>query len=272
MRLGFDAIGSIAVIKSPIGIKINDEKKLAKEIIVKNKNIKTVLKKIGKTSGAERVFKVKWIAGEKTSLALHKENGINLLVDIKKVFFTPRLANERLRIYNAVHKNESVLDMFAGVGPYSILIAKKAKKVVSVDINREAIKLLEKNIVANKINNIEPICGDALKVVPKIKSSFDRIIMNFPLDSYRFLKAAVDVAAKDAVIHLYTFIKAGDDQKTAVTSAIETAKSKIGKSVLIKEAAVNRAGEVAPYVLRICIDIKIHKTASNHNKVSNLVR
>lgn len=258
---GFDAIGSIAIVKPPKTLKLSEERRIAENIINKNKNIKTVLKKIGKTDGTERVFGVRWLAGEKNLMTLHKENGIRLFVEIGEVFFTPRLANERLRIFNLIKKHELVLDMFCGVGPYSVLAAKKARSVVCVDINPIAIALIKQNAGLNKLNNMRFICGDALKVVPKLTERFDRIIMNFPLGSYAFLKAAVSVTKKSAIIHQYTFVNTKEDEKLAIASAINKTKKLIARYAAVKNIKVHKAGEIAPYILRLCLDIKISKRA-----------
>ncbi len=247
----FDIIGDIAIVKFEGKLTKKQKLELIKEVLEKNKNIKRVFEKTGIIEGNERIPKLKLLIG-KGSLALYKENGFNFYVDVKKVFFSPRLGNERLRVIKLVKENEKVLDMFCGVGPFSIPIAKKCKNVVAIDINKKAIELLQKNIELNKIKNIEFYCGDSKKVVKKLNTRFNRIIMNFPLYAYKFLEAALQKADNKCTIHLYAFIKDGETKK--FKKEIRDISEKYFRKVKIRE---NKVGEVAPFLERYCFDLEL---------------
>src|SRR4030042_1857665 len=90
VKSSFVMIGDIAVLEIPDEIK-KYEKEIAEKVIEMHKNIKTVVKKSGTTSGIKRIRKVSHILGEKRTETIHTENGIKLKVDLNKVFFTPRL-------------------------------------------------------------------------------------------------------------------------------------------------------------------------------------
>ncbi|MGC8533113.1 MAG: class I SAM-dependent methyltransferase [Candidatus Parvarchaeum sp.] len=257
LNKGFDIIGNIAIVKFD-GKPTKNEKLLAiNEILKRNKNIDTIFEKIGMTHGEERIPKLRKLIGDK-SLAIYKENGCSFYVDVKKVYFSPRMGSERLRIIKKVKEGEKVLDMFCGVGPFAIPIAKKANKVTAIDINKNAINLLKKNIKLNKVSNIEYYCGDSSKIVKKLDDKFDRVIMNFPLSAYKFLGEAVKKCNENAVIHLYSFIK--DRDTNAIRNEILKACSKRFKKIKIEE---HRAGEVAPFLERICFDITL--SGANHS-------
>ena len=89
---------------------------------------------------------------------------------MRKVYFSPRLATEREKITNQVNNGETIIDMFTGVGPFSIAIAHNKKvEIYAIDINPDAIHYLGKNIILNKIQGkIIPILGD-VKDVLKVK-------------------------------------------------------------------------------------------------------
>ncbi len=252
---GFDIVGSAAIIKIPPDLKKKDELLLAKRIVLKNKHIDRVFKKASKIEGKERIAKLIWIYGKKGTLVLHKENGYSFYVDIKKVFFTPRLGSERLRISKLEKDGESILDMFCGVGPYSILLAKKANEIHSIDINRNAIALMKRNLQLNKINNVKIYNGDSKKIVKTINKKFDRIVMNFPLAAKDFLGAALTAANKNCVIHLYSFLNVVEGYDLAVKAAIKNIRTLIPRQVTIRKINAIRAGEVAPYLIRECFDI-----------------
>jgi tRNA (guanine37-N1)-methyltransferase len=114
---------------------------------------------------------------ERTTETIHKENGIRLKIDINKAYFSPRLQTERQRVIEQVKPGETVIDMFCGVGPYSIAIAKKAREVYAIDHNPAAIKLLKENIKLNKVTNVKALKGDALELIKTLPKA-DRIIMN----------------------------------------------------------------------------------------------
>ena len=256
---GFDIIGSAAILKLQKNTTSAQANRIAVEVMKKNKHLDRVFKKIGKISGTERIPRLVWIRGKKSSLVTHRENGCLFQVDIKKVFFTPRLSSERLRIFKIVKPNENVLDMFCGVGPYSILIAKKVKSVYAIDINPRASELLKINMALNKSKNVIPLNGDARKITKKLKLKFDRIIMNFPLSAQDFLDSALSVASDLCVIHLYSFLDTREGYESALDNKKATILASINKGFRVDGIRAMPAGETAPYVIRECFDISLSK-------------
>src|SRR3989344_2574324 len=149
----FDRLGNVAIAKFSRETKENDKKQFANKILHDNPSVKTVLEKTGKFSGRLRKQKTKFIAGEKTKEVLYRENGCVFRFNADSTYFSPRLSNERGEISEMVKKGDEVLVMFAGVAPFSIVIAKnsRAKKVFSVEINKEATKYAKQNVEINKL-------------------------------------------------------------------------------------------------------------------------
>jgi tRNA (guanine37-N1)-methyltransferase len=198
----YDTIGSIAV------FKIADEvakyaSQIGEAIIATQKSIKTVCSDAGVVD-QYRTRDIKVVAGEKTTETLHKEYGMTFAVDIAKVFFSPRLATERETVAREVAPGETVIDMFAGIGPFSILIAKtRAPDVVyAIDLNPDAIELLKRNISLNKISNVIPILGDARAEIGKLEKA-DRIIMNLPHEASGYIHEAISALKPGGIIHYY---------------------------------------------------------------------
>ncbi|RLF94211.1 hypothetical protein DRN45_03815 [Thermococci archaeon] len=188
----FDLIGDIAIVEN------------YNSSILKRKNVRSVYKKETNVDGTYRTRKYIYLAGEKNTETIHKEYGCRYMLDIEKVYFNPRLATERYRISEKVNNGERVLDMFAGVGPFSILIAKRKKvEVHSIDINPDAFHYLKKNIEINKVKNVFPYLGDCRDIVKKLPY-FDRIIMNLPKNSLEFMDTALSKIKKNGIIHLYS--------------------------------------------------------------------
>jgi len=167
----FDIFGNIIVVKFPEDFKVKDKKKFAKDLLKKHKSVRTILEKTGKFKGRLRKQTTKWLAGEKTKEALYKENNCVFRFNVDKTYFSPRLSNERKEIAGKIKKGDEVLVMFAGVGPYPIVIAKNssASKVYSNEINREANKYAKLNIEMNKVKDkVFLLLGDVKKVAEKL--------------------------------------------------------------------------------------------------------
>ena len=256
VRRGFDIIGDIAQIEIPPELE-KKEKIIAEAIMELHKNVKVVVKKVGPTSGEERIRPVKVIAGEKRTETIHIENGVRLKVDLNKVYFSPRLSTEHLRVSEQVKKDEVVFDLFAGVGPYAIPAAKKAKRVVAIDINKNAIKYLKENAKLNKVQDkIKAYVGDCRKVVKKHrwKQKANRIIMNLPMHASDFLDIAFYVAKPNAIVHCYFFLPEEELFKGAIKK-IKDAEKKFGRKTRILRK--RKCGQLAPRIWRVVVDFKI---------------
>ena len=139
---GFDIVGNIAIVKFSKGENKEEKRKFAERILKIDNSVKTVLEKTGKFKGRLRKQKTKWIAGEKTKDVLYRENGCIFRFNIDTAYFSPRLSNERKEVASKIKPGAEVLVMFAGVAPFSIVIAKNSRsiKVYSNEINKEANK------------------------------------------------------------------------------------------------------------------------------------
>jgi tRNA (guanine37-N1)-methyltransferase len=244
----FDIIGDIAQISLPEDLE-KKEKLIADAIIKQHKNVKTVVKKVSATKGVKRIRQVEVIAGDKRTETMHKENGCRFLLDLNKVFFTGRLSDERMRVARQVKENEVVVDLFAGIGPYSVLISKMHQdcKVYAIDINRDAVDYLMRNIALNRVKNIRPIHGDSSIVAKKLGRIADRLIMNLPETAYEFLELVPLVAKKGGVVHFYCFLQ----EEELFDGAVDVIKKKLGDVKIVDKRI---CGDIAPRTYRVCID------------------
>ena len=207
----YDTLGSIAI------VKMTDEavpyaRQIGEAIIATQKAVKTVCMDSGVVDQF-RTRKIKVVAGEKSTETVHKEYGMTFKMDVSKVFFSPRLATEREIVAKQVQPGEVVIDMFAGIGPFSILIAKtrSPKAVYSIDMNPEAIEYMKSNISMNKVSNVTPILGDAREKITDLEKA-DRIIMNLPHDASGFLADAIKALKSGGIVHYYEIMEDSDLQ------------------------------------------------------------
>ena len=255
----YDVIGDIALIK--LDKEYNKYKKEIGEALIQvNKNIKTVC--LAKpVKGIYRTRDIEIIAGEKQTETCHQEFSLKFYTDIKKVYFSPRLANERRRISKLVKPDEIVVDMFTGVAPFSIMIAKYAypKIIYAVDKNKDAIKYAKKNIIVNRVlDKVELINTDAINL-PDIFKSYkvkaDRIIMNLPFSAANFFETALKMISKKAVIHYYE-IQHENKFKETIEQLIQIAQ---GLDIEIYRYKINKIKSYSPHEFYIGIDISAKK-------------
>jgi len=204
-------VGDIAIVKLRPGVE-GDEGALAKAIMEEMRSVKCVYGQEGGVGGDFRLRKLRHLGGEERTTTLHKENGLRLKLDVETCYFSPRLSTERLRIAEQVAGGERVLNMFAGVGPYSILIAKRTK-VWSCELNDAAFRFHLENNRLNKVEGrIEMVEGDAMALPERLagEGSFDRILMPHPSQSNMFLPAAASMLAPGGVVHYYRHVSGED--------------------------------------------------------------
>ena len=213
----YEIVGDIAVLDE------SADEAVASAIMKLHKNIRVVARRKSHVEGVFRRRRIEIIAGERRTETVHKENGCRYKLDLERVYFNPRLATERDRVASLAARSaseETIIDMFAGVGPFSILIAKRAVKshVIAIDINPDAIKYLRENIRLNAVGNVEPIEGDVKAIYGAFRDKADRIIMNLPKKAYLFLPEAVQMLKPEGgTIHFYMVesIKKGEDMNNA---------------------------------------------------------
>ena len=204
LRTSFDTIGDVVILEIPD--QLESKKKIIGKATLDFTKRKAIYMKKSAVHGTIRIRDLELIAGEDEPITIHKEHGARLKLNVKEVYFSPRLATERKRVSDSVNDGENILDMFCGIGPFPIVIAKNNDvNITGVDINDNAIKYFTENIRLNKVKNVEAICADAREISKSFKSKFDRIIMNLPGLAYDFLDVAMQLIEDDGIINYYEF-------------------------------------------------------------------
>jgi tRNA (guanine37-N1)-methyltransferase len=205
IRGSFDIIGDIVILEIPEDIE--EFKSLIGEAALKFTKRKAVFRKKSEIKGIIRTRELEYLAGEDISETIHQEFGCKLMLDVKKVYFSPRLATERKRVADNIKDGETIVDMFAGVAPFPVLIARNHDvKIYSIDINPDAYYYAKKNVKLNKVEDkVIPILGDVREVLKNKDIKADRIIMNLPGTAYEFLDSAINSIKDGGIIHYYEF-------------------------------------------------------------------
>lgn len=255
---GYDLIGHIAILEIPEQFA-KKKKLIAKALMQTQKNIKTVLEKASERKGKFRVRKYKFISGERKFETVHKEYGCQFKLNPTKVYFSPRELTERQRIAEQVRPDETVMVMFAGIGPFSIIIAKKqpkVKKVISVEVNPIAVKYMKENVRINKVGDrVVPVLGDVREKCRKWYGKCDRVVMPLPLGSDGFLDVAVKcLKKKGGTIHFYNWGDEEDPFFNALNLLQENFKIFKRKFKVLNERKVL---PYAPNKWKVCVDLKV---------------
>ena len=227
LKTSFDTIGDIVILEIPD--ELYPKRQIIGEAAYKFTKRKAVYMKKSAIKGTIRIRDLEFLAGVDDSITIHKEHGARLKLDVREVYFSPRLATERKRVMESVRDGERILDMFCGIGPFPIVIARnKNVEITAVDINESAIRYLKENIELNKLaGSIKPYCGDVREVSKSFNCKFDRIIMNLPGLAYTFLDVAVDLIEDSGIINYYEFSNSYEQGIKRLESACEKSGKKI---------------------------------------------
>ena len=255
----FDIIGNIVVIDIPSQLKPY-QKLIGDAILQTQKNVTTVLAKAGDIHGIFRVRDYTLIAGENKTKTIHREFGCQYHVDIAKAYFSPRLSHEHERVASLVQPNETIVDLFAGVGPFSVLIGKRNPnvKVYAVDLNPDAFELLKANVKVNKLEDrVFPILADAREIAAtQFKQVADRVIMNLPETAIHFVDSACNaIKSQGGITHFYSFIRAPDtieNLQQRFSELVEKNRRRVESFLFAKSIR-----ETAPFESQVVLDAKI---------------
>jgi len=251
---GVDVVGDIAIVRLS-GLSSVEKKKVAKALLSELKNVRVVTEQEGGIEGEFRLRKLRHLAGERRTMTLHRENGCAFKVDIARCYFSPRLSTERLRVARLVGPKERVLNMFAGVGPYSIPIAKASRaEVVSCEVNEFAAKLHVENNRLNKVDGLVTVVeGDASDLPELVSGRFDRVIMPLPSDADKFLHVALRMTKKGGTIHYYRHLLGENKAEAAKALRAELA----GLLPPRTKYEVRKVREVGPRWVEMAAEIRV---------------
>lgn len=250
---GFQRIGSISILNLPEELH-RYSRSIGNTVLKNFPYIKTVCMRTGPVSGELRKPKVKVISGEKTTVTTHRENKCLYRIDISKLMFSKGNLLERARLVQVVQPGETIVDMFSGIGYFSIPIAKFARpaKIFAIDKNPVAMEYLKENIKLNKIEGkITPVFGDCREV--KFGDIGDRIVMGFLPGTSEFLPAAFEAMKPEGgVIHYHDTFKKEELWEKPI-HILESAAFKNGY-MLERITYKNKVKEYAPNVFHVVLD------------------
>ncbi|MCE4614789.1 MAG: class I SAM-dependent methyltransferase family protein [Desulfurococcales archaeon] len=207
-----EIVGDIAVLRKPITIELNPKitetyKKIARRIQDRIPSINSIWLACTPVSEVSKTRKYILLAGANKSETVHREFGCKFKLDLRKVYFSPRLNFEHGWFANFVEKDDYILNMFAGIGFFSIIPAcRKGALSVAIDLNPYAYKYLLENIALNNVENkVYAWHGDS-GIITTILSQYEKfthVIMPYPEKALSYLPVAINAVEKCGYLHIY---------------------------------------------------------------------
>jgi len=259
---GFQIIGNNVILRLNEDL-LNKKKEIADAYLELLPNVKGVYLNLGIIEGTFREpEKIEFIAGENNPIVIHKEHGVSYKFDITKVMFSKGNINERKYLSQLVKKGEVVIDMFAGIGYFSLPIAKNAepKKIYSIELNPVSYHYLVENVRLNKLEDIIiPIQGNCkVKVLELYKSGIraDRVIMGvFPAPK-EYISEALLLLKDSGTIYHYEGVALKEEAHLLFEDFCEIAQSTNISCELMDQRLVKSYG---PHLFHIVNDILVKK-------------
>ncbi|MHC1599188.1 MAG: class I SAM-dependent methyltransferase [Candidatus Methanofastidiosia archaeon] len=231
LPMHYDLVGDIILLHIP-------------PILVKHKH--RIARAYKTTLGAKAVLEKQYISGEfrkpmHTLIAgsgtetIHKENGIKYKMDLLQVMFSTGNISERIRM-SRVKNVGPVVDMFAGIGYFSLPIAKyTGADVIAIEKNPISFNYLKENIVLNKLS--DKVVAYNMDCRDYTGEPASRIVMGYVGTTNVFLDKAFSIAADGCIIHFH--------------QTIHQQNMQYGLSRQIKEAAERNNCEVSANDVRV---------------------
>lgn len=218
----WELFGEVLVLKLPQSLKVQWSKIASTYAEVLG--AKAILRRYDKVRGTYRKPGVELLIGTDTETT-HLENKVRFRFDPLRVMFSSGNIDERMRISTMARPNDTVVDMFAGIGYFCLPIAvhSRPSKVVACELNSVAYDYLIENIELNHVSKIvQPLLGDNRKAIPE--GIADRVVMGYLRTEHRHREAAFNILKPTGgVIHFHDVGFKG--------SAVESAFKKIEESM-----------------------------------------
>lgn len=246
--------------KPPYGVTPNfdEARAFALQLLSERRYIRSVWLAVSPVEGAYKVRRLEYLAGEHRTETIYREHGCSFKVDIAKDFITPRLSYEHIRVARLVRPGEVIVNMFAGVGTFSIIIARhsQAKLVHSIDLNPDAYRHMVENIRLNKVEDkVIPYLGDAAQVIKeKLIGVADRVLMPLPDLSIPYLKYALAALRGGGFIHLYLHVHAAKGEDPIDKAVREADEGFRGLGVTWRLSGARVVRMVGPRFYQVVVD------------------
>jgi tRNA (guanine37-N1)-methyltransferase len=256
---GIDIIGDIAIVK--LSDEFQDEKhQIAESLLDLVPFLRVVLRQIGPVGSQFRTRKLEWLAGEHRTETVHREFGCQYKVNVETTYFSPRLSHERKRIADLVSPGERVVNFFAGVGSFSIMIARHSQpaRIYSIDINPAAVRYHAMNNKLNAVGDtIDLILGDANRLVmTSLVGQADRVLLPLPVLALESLPTAKSALKNEGgMVHCYVFVDSKRRSEAGKQASLKFGPVLRSLGAIEENVDAHVVRSVGPCRYQVCLDI-----------------
>ncbi len=197
----WERLGSVVIIKIPE--ELEDLRFKIAESYAKVLDVECVVRERNHISGIQRIPDIEILYGSDTE-TIHFENGIYYKLDVSKLMFSSGNIDEKLRMSSLDCTGETIIDMFAGIGYFTLPLAvhTNAHEIIACEINPVSYSYLKENVVLNNVQDIvHPVLGDNNDL--EGCRIADRIIMGYVHTTHQHLKKAFELIKTGGVIHYH---------------------------------------------------------------------
>ena len=256
---GFEIVGHIA----HLNLKDFHEPykfMIGQVILDKNPSIKTVVNKLNSIHSKYRFFDMEVLAGEDNFITTAIEHKIKFSMDFSKVYWNSKLGTEHRRVVDAIPVGATVLDMFCGIGPFALPLARKRCHVHANDLNPESYKWLVKNRDLNGIGTKLLTCYnmDGRDFVREFSGGeIQYVLMNLPASATEFLDVFVGLysveKASQCPIKVFCYHFAPVDSPEE--STLEAVREVLGAEP--EKPSVHLVRKTAPKTWMTCVEFVV---------------
>jgi tRNA wybutosine-synthesizing protein 2 len=189
-------VGTVVLVRFPDGCPRREE--VGEALLDLHGEADTVLAREG-IEGDHREPDVSVVAGSGDTETTHTEHGTRYALDLATVMFSPGNQAERVRMGEVIESGERVFDMFAGIGYFTLPMARAGATVTAVERNPAAFRYLLENAVLNDVTDrVEAYRADCQEV----ETEADRVVMGH-YDAVEYLDHALDSLRPGGVVHYH---------------------------------------------------------------------
>lgn len=249
---GYSGVGEVMVLRLKPEL-VADRKAIGAAALKLLPQFRTVVLEKG-INGTTRKPRMEVLAGKKSLETIHREHGCAFKLDLGKVMWSAGNKGERARLANMVKPNEKVVDMFAGIGYWTLPVAKKAKQVTAMDVNPTALAFLRENLKLNRLSHkVTVMKGDCRNFSDELAGTADRVISGWLDDSLVFFPSALKMAKKGAIIHYHEALPI--DQVEARTEELKDVAAAYGRTLKVLD--IQHVKSMSPSKQHLVFDLKV---------------
>ena len=215
-------------------------------------------------SGPMRKSQVELLHGQ-DGIVLHKENSVFFEFDATKVMFSSGNVSERIRVSQFDCSDEIILDLYAGIGYYTLplLVHTKVKLLHACEINPDSIAELKKNLIHNKVSDKCIIHeGDNISTVPNLDifGKVNRVMLGLLPSSEKSWRLAIQsLDSKGGMLHLHGNASAKKENEWAqsVIERLKEISNDSKREFKFELRHIEKVKSYAPKVNHLVLDIKV---------------